>query len=240
MPNENSRLCACHFVEECFTLRGGRKCLTSTAVPTIFNYSLAMRNMATQTKVLTLYPHSFVDSFDHTYFKHRMEKGSEVLEKDVSERVAHGSRVVCDGVDHDYTAKVKEFQSEKELVVDVEITVDEELAVIEEVTIKEEFKVEEDVSGCEEITAGEQVEGQTANADASIAIITATTANDHNYIVSASPRTLRRHLLSVEEKLQSCRKKLKVEKEKTKRLLRTVHSLTRVICVLNQKSSNKT
>lgn len=224
-------------------MRGGRKCLTSTAVPTIFNYSLAIRSMATQTKVSSSYTHSFADSFDHTYSKHRSETGSEVLEKDVLERESHRSHVVCDGVDHDYTARVKEFKSEekeKELVVDVEITVDEELAVIEEVTIKEEFKVEEDVSGYEEITANEQVEGQTPNTDVSMAIITETTAIDHNYIVSDSPKTLRRQLFSVEEKLQSCRKKLKVEKEKTKRLLRTVHSLTRVICVLNQKSSIKT
>lgn len=221
-------------------MRGGRKCLTSMAVPTIFNYSLAIRSMATQTKVSCLYTNSFADSFDHTYSKHHSETGSEVFEKDVPERESHGSHVVCDGVDHDYTAKVKEFKSEKELVVDVEITVDEELAVIEEVTIKEEFKVEEDVSGYEEIAADEQVEGQMPNTDVSMAIITATTAIDHNYIVSDSPKTLRRQLFSVEEKLQSCRKKLKVEKEKTKRLLRTVHSLTRVICVLNQKSSIKT
>lgn len=221
-------------------MRGGRKCLTSTAVPTIFNYSLAIRSMATQTKVSCLHTHSFTDSFDHTYSKHCMEMGSEALEKDVLEMESHITHVVCDSVDHDYTAKVTELKSEKELVVDVEITVDEELAVVEEVTIKEEFKVEEDVSGYEEITADEQVEGQMPNTDASMAMITATTAIDHSYIVSDSPKTLRRQLFSVEEKLQSCRKKLKVEKEKTKRLSRTVHSLTKVICVLNQKSSIKT
>ena len=67
---------------------------------------------------------------------------------------------------------------------------------------------------------------------------TATTM-EHNYIVMESPKSLKRrfetHVLSVEEKLDSCRKRLKLEKEKTKRLIR-VNSLSEVISELKQKS----
>lgn len=193
--------------------------------------------MTTPTKVSCLSTHNF----DHTYSKYHTDTESEDFSTaDVPETKSHCSHVLCDGAEHDYAAKVPELKSEKEVIVDVEITVDEELAVIQEVTIKEEFKVEEDISGYEEITTVEEVNRHTANTDASMAMISATTAVDHDYIVSESPSTLRRQLFSVEEKLQSCRKKLKVEKEKTKRLLKTVHSLTKVICVLNQRNSMKT
>lgn len=222
-------------------MRGGRKFLTSTAVPTIFNYSLAIRSKTTQTKVSCLSTRSFADSFDHTYSKHQTDKKSEdISTTDVLQTKSHCSHVLCDGADHDYAAKVPELKSDKELVVDLEITVDEELAVIQEVTIKEEFKVEEHVSGYEEIATVEEENRHKPNTDASTAVISATTAVDHDYIVSKSPSTLRRQLVSVEEKLQSCRKKLKVEKKKTKRLLNKVHSLTKVICVLNQRNSLKT
>lgn len=177
---------------------------------------------------------------DHTYSKPRAKEGSDVSEKDVLERDSlRGGHVVCSDADHDYTAKTEEYKSEKELIVDVEITVDE-LAGVDEVTIKEEFKAEEDASGYEEITADEALERRVQSADVFMTIIKTTTATDHNYIVRESPKTLRRRLecqlFSVEGKLQNCRKKLKVEKEKTKRLLKTVDSLTEVICGLKQKS----
>lgn len=218
-------------------MRGGRKSLSSIAVPTIFNPSRSVRSMTTQTKVSCLSKHGFTDSLDHTYSKHHTDMKSEDFSAtDVLETKSDCSHIVCDGADHDYAAKVPELRSEKELVVDLEITVDEELAVIQDVTIKEDSKVEEVVSGHEEISRVEEAKPHTANTDASTAVISA----DHDYVVNKSPRTLRRQLLSVEEKLQSCRKKLKVEKEKTKRLLKTVQSLTKVICVLNQRNSMKT
>lgn len=219
-------------------MRRGRKSLSSIAVPTIFNYSLAIRSKTTQTKVSCLSTHSFADSFDHTYSKHHTDKEAEDFSTtDVLQTKSHCGQVVSDGADHDYAAKVAELKSEKELIVDLEITVDEELAVIQEVTIKEEFKVEADVSGYEEITTVKEVERHMSNTDASMAGRPATTAVDHNYIVSKSPSTLRRQLVSVEEKLQSCRQKLKKEKAKTKRLLKTVNSLKKISCELNQKNN---
>ncbi|KAG7459111.1 THAP domain-containing protein 4-like [Solea senegalensis] len=49
-PNKNSRLCALHFEEGCFTVNYGRKRLTSTAVPTIFNLSMLYKSRSTQEK----------------------------------------------------------------------------------------------------------------------------------------------------------------------------------------------
>uniref|UniRef100_A0A8C6V1W2 THAP-type domain-containing protein n=1 Tax=Neogobius melanostomus TaxID=47308 RepID=A0A8C6V1W2_9GOBI len=50
VPNMNSRLCASHFAEECFVITGGKKHLTPTAVPTIFDFSLNGKCMTAQEK----------------------------------------------------------------------------------------------------------------------------------------------------------------------------------------------
>uniref|UniRef100_A0A8C6TJE4 THAP-type domain-containing protein n=1 Tax=Neogobius melanostomus TaxID=47308 RepID=A0A8C6TJE4_9GOBI len=50
VPNMNSRLCASHFAEECFVITGGKKHLTPTAVPTIFDFSLKGKCMTAQEK----------------------------------------------------------------------------------------------------------------------------------------------------------------------------------------------
>lgn len=67
--NENSRLCALHFEEECLIFSGGRKRLTSTAVPTIFDYSLEGKCMIAQAGTndaeVSVRPASFTVSRDH-------------------------------------------------------------------------------------------------------------------------------------------------------------------------------
>uniref|UniRef100_A0A8C6SQF9 THAP-type domain-containing protein n=1 Tax=Neogobius melanostomus TaxID=47308 RepID=A0A8C6SQF9_9GOBI len=60
-----------------------------------------------------------------------------------------------------------------------------------------------------------------------------TTSKEHNYTVSRSPKSIKRQmetqLISVEEKLDHCRKKLKTEQLKTRRLKKQVNSLSEVI-----------
>uniref|UniRef100_A0A8C6SWS5 THAP-type domain-containing protein n=1 Tax=Neogobius melanostomus TaxID=47308 RepID=A0A8C6SWS5_9GOBI len=63
---------------------------------------------------------------------------------------------------------------------------------------------------------------------------------EHNYTVSRSPKSIKRQmetqLISVEEKLDHCRKKLKTEQLKTRRLKKQVNSLSEVISELKDKS----
>ena len=61
--------------------------------------------------------------------------------------------------------------------------------------------------------------------------ITQPNTDDHSYI-GVSPKTLKHQ---IGHKLTTCRKKLKVEKQKTKLLQRKISSLTEVIIVLKQK-----
>lgn len=75
--------------------------------------------------------------------------------------------------------------------------------------------------------------------DKSVSVATETTM-EHNYIVMKSSKSLKCQLeiqlLSVEEKLDSCRKKLNVETEKTKRLMNRINSLSEIISELKEKS----
>ncbi|KAG7453457.1 DNA transposase THAP9 [Solea senegalensis] len=82
-PNKNSRLCALHFEEGCFTVNYGRKRLTSTAVPTIFNLSMLYKSRSTQEKsrnaqVSFRAPHVV----DHMYAKQAAQDGPALLDSD--------------------------------------------------------------------------------------------------------------------------------------------------------------
>lgn len=59
--------------------------------------------------------------------------------------------------------------------------------------------------------------------------------SDHCYIVSESPRTLKRKASAVEEKLCVARKKLRLKNQQTRRLKARVSSLKDVIKVLQKK-----
>lgn len=157
-PNDNSRLCALHFEEKSFILRGERKRLTSTAVPTIFSFFKSGKSMSTKQKGSESHTRDFQQIFDHTYSK-KCQEVSEILEEDSFLVIQEpcDSHIVSD--------------------VDVEVTNDEEVRA----------------------------------------------THDHNYIVKESPKTLKRqlqkHLFSVGDKLETCRKKLKLEKKKTRRVI---------------------
>lgn len=72
--NQNSRLCASHFEDTCFFFSGGRKCLTSTAISTIFDYSLKSKHRTVQAATSNAEESvtRFTASHDHTYSKVRI------------------------------------------------------------------------------------------------------------------------------------------------------------------------
>jgi chromosome segregation ATPase len=64
----------------------------------------------------------------------------------------------------------------------------------------------------------------------------ALTAHDHRYVVEESPRKLKRQYTDIVEQMDKAKKKLKLEKQKVRRLRRKVDSLSDVVDELRSKN----
>ncbi len=129
-PNENSRLCALHFEEECFIVSSGRKRLNSTAVPTIFDYSLEGKSLTAPPKGKCLSHTQFYTQTSlstHTQKTYTQDE-AEVLDKDsaIVTQDSSETHIVSDVMHHNYTAKASESDTdeEEEQIQDTSVSVE--------------------------------------------------------------------------------------------------------------------
>lgn len=164
VPSKNSRLCAVHFEEECFFIKGGKKHLRPTAIPTIFDFSLKSECILAEISTPTVkgkdHTHALRDHEDKTMF-------DSTSDSEMSYAAAHNEP------------------------------------------------------------------------RPPVIIHTTQTSTEHNYAVIGSPKSVKRQMEtqinSVEEKLDHCRKQLKMEQQRSRRLHRRVISLSKVVKELKKK-----
>ncbi|XP_054464112.1 THAP domain-containing protein [Anoplopoma fimbria] len=211
IPSKSSRLCSTHFKEDQFFIdKEGKRRLKETAVPTIFvfqNHWLIedVTNTTTQNNLLRL-----TTNIDNGPYHDIVNlEQAPIEEDDVVDDVAYGvaDDVLDDILDDD--------------IVRVIVGGD-----VDEV-------VSDDTSECDtSITPQSALHDHSYRSLKQEQIYVST---DHNYIVSGSPRTLKRKVDAVQDQLVLAHKKLKLKSQETRRMKSRLLSMKNLTKDLKKK-----
>ncbi|CAL9702423.1 unnamed protein product [Knipowitschia caucasica] len=261
VPSSNSRLCAAHFAEECFLVKGGKQSLTPLAIPTIFDYSLKGQFVSAQ-KSPTIAFTALITGKDHTYAS--KFENVELTEDKVIEFDQHTQSSIFDtssdmSSTHEpqhssppKTAVALHSTSQVHLLEDGNTGVDELHIQDSELTQDSDIDklqfspqitslVQSAITLDHQYVAGDIQESElTQDSDIDKLqfspqirhFVKSSISKEHNYRISESPKSAKR---KTETQLDHCRKRLRTEKQKTKRLKKTIHSLSAVIEELKDK-----
>ncbi|XP_068574873.1 THAP domain-containing protein 1-like isoform X2 [Cebidichthys violaceus] len=212
IPSKSSRLCSTHFKEDQFFIdKEGKRRLKETAVPTIFvfqNHWLIedVTNTTTQTSLLRL-----TTNIDNDPYHNIANAEQAPIEED--------DVVDCDVVDGVVDGVFDDVLDDDIVRVIVGGDVDE--------------VVSDDNTEC-----AASVTSQSALHDHSYRSLKQEqiyVSTDHNYIVSGSPRTLKRKVDAVQDQLVLAHKKLKLKCQETRRMKSRLLSMKNLTKDLKKK-----
>ncbi|XP_063754136.1 THAP domain-containing protein 1-like [Eleginops maclovinus] len=206
MPSPDSRLCALHFTKECFHPSCGKSLLNSNAVPTIFAYP----GVNTSFKKPAVSNTSF-----------RTQAASTLTE--VSDTVNFDHTYCCKPVNS--TSAIGQVAPSTEVTNVVEPTICSTTVTTNQnsVSVPEVSDGHESTAPLENVTLEQMAVGN----------ILSETAKSPNAQITIRKLQMKIHKMG--RKLVISRKRLKIEKQKTRRLNSRISSFSAVIQELNQK-----
>ncbi|CAK6979695.1 THAP domain-containing protein 5-like isoform X1 [Scomber scombrus] len=261
MPSRSSRLCCAHFEENQFFLDiKGKRRLKDTAVPTIFNFPpyLVRKKEATKATRIKSVSMTVSDGFapapvplcSPPSYQPHWELGP-VSPPPPSPPAAP----LCPVFNNEFVPKT-ESEDIKISPADFNMVTVKEEPVEEPVEEPSEEPVEEPIhynivvitADFGQVVADDTTESSTSQDSQAVShdhsyLCTKEkqlpACNDHCYIGSESPRTLKRKVLAVQEQLIAARKKLKVKCQQTRRLKSRLLTLKDLVKVLRKKLQQK-
>lgn len=191
--------------------------MNDTAVPTIFSFSTGSEEKLRGTRLVSI---------------HDQVSESHISVVNSNEKVAHVDtqstpNSVAAGQSNDIMMKdtpQKAFVAPAVMHDDIALTAN----VCDDVSVSSSIQQKK-------LESGKRADSASVHSSTVSSQLPSCSLSDHSYIISESPRTLKRKASDVEGKLCAVRKKLRMRNQQTRRLTARVSSLKSVIKVLQKK-----